>query len=233
MRKQIASQSSWFLAAFIIFLIADLIAIAAHFDSARYVTKIGLILPLLLFFIVETRGAGSGLKRWIIFALLFSWAGDCFLLFDKNGGYFFLIGLSMFLIAHLFYIFFFHKIRQAENVRPRVLILLLVVIYYVALIYLLSPYLGDMKVPVRIYGIVISFMLMLAFHMLFINEAKAGLLMAIGAALFIISDSILAINMFYHAFAPAGFIVILTYGAAQLLITLGAVTYILSIGPVK
>ena len=69
----------------------------------------------------------------------------------------------------------------------------------------LSPYLGDMKLPVRIYGIVISFMFMLAMHMLFIKNKTAGKWMMIGALLFVISDSVLAINKFYQSFEAAGY----------------------------
>lgn len=50
--------------------------------------------------------------------------------------------------------------------------------------------------------------------------------MMAGALLFIISDSVLAINRFYNQFEPAGLIVMLTYGLAQLLITDGAINYI-------
>ncbi len=90
----------------------------------------------------------------------------------------------------------------------------------------LSPYLGALKLPVRIYGIVISFMLMLAMHMLFIKNKIAGKWMMAGALLFIISDSALAINKFYQAFELADILVILTYGLAQLFIVEGASRYI-------
>ena len=91
---------------------------------------------------------------------------------------------------------------------------------------MLSPWLGDMKLPVRIYGIVISFMLLLAMHMLFIKNKNAGLWMMSGAILFVISDSVLAINKFYQSFEMGGILVMLTYGVAQLFIIEGAIRYI-------
>ena len=103
---------------------------------------------------------------------------------------------------------------------------MIVVIYYAALITFLSPFLGDMKLPVRIYGIVISFMLMLAMHMLYIKHKIAGKWMMAGALLFVISDSVLAINRFYQSFEIAGVIIMLTYGLAQLFIVEGAIRYI-------
>ena len=83
-----------------------------------------------------------------------------------------------------------------------------------------------MKLPVRIYGIVISFMFMLALHMLFIKDKVAGKWMMLGALLFIISDSALAINKFYQPFEVASVIIMLTYGLAQLFIIEGARRYI-------
>ncbi|HKZ66601.1 MAG TPA: lysoplasmalogenase [Chitinophagaceae bacterium] len=96
------------------------------------------------------------------------------------------------------------------------------------LIAMLSSRLGDMKFPVRIYGIVISFMVMLAMHMSFIGNKKAGWLMLLGALLFVISDSVLAVNKFYQAFKMGGIVIMFTYGLAQLFIIQGAIDYISS-----
>ena len=106
--------------------------------------------------------------------------------------------------------------------------MLIVAIYYAIIIAVLSPYLGDMKLPVRIYAIVISFMFLLAVHMLFIKNKTTGLWMTAGALLFVISDSLLAINKFSQPFEMAGFFVMSTYGLAQLFLTEGAIRYISS-----
>jgi len=139
-----------------------------------------------------------------------------------------LLGLSAFLVAHIFYIIIFHFIRLNENVKSRWWLVVTVALYYLILISLLSPHLGDMKLPVRIYAIAISFMFMLAMHMLFIKNKNAGFLLMTGALLFVLSDSILAINKFYQSFEVAGIFVMLTYGLAQLFITEGAIRYISS-----
>jgi len=47
-----------------------------------------------------------------------------------------------------------------------------------------------------------------------------------GALLFIVSDSVLAVNKFYIPFIEAGIITMVTYAAAQLLLVQGAVEYI-------
>jgi uncharacterized membrane protein YhhN len=113
-----------------------------------------------------------------------------------------------------------------EGIKSKLWLLVPVVVYYVVLISWLSPYLGDKKLPVRIYGIVISFMLLLALHMQYSRNKAAGKWMMTGAILFILSDSVLAVNKFYQSFEGAGVIIILTYGLAQLFIAEGAARYI-------
>ena len=222
-------KRSYWLIAFAVVLLGDLIGIQVKSQLLQYVCK-PLIVPLIgAYFLLQTRVATTRLKGWIIAALFFSWVGDLLLMFDTKAEIYFLLGLSSFLIAHLFYILFFHHIRIKENIRSNLWLLWIVVIYYVALITVLSPYLGDKKIPVRVYGLVISFMFMLAMHMLFINDKIAGRWMMAGALLFVLSDSVLAVNKFYCSFEGAGSLIILTYGLAQFFIANGAGRYIMSV----
>ena len=209
---------------FIAVLVIHLIGILLSNEIAQVISKPLLIIVLIIYFSVATEK--HKLKKWIFSALSFSWLGDILLMFQSQDSLFFLSGLSAFLIAHIFYIFFFHRVRIAESVKGRWWLILIVGIYYTSLIIILSPYLSDMKLPVKIYGIVISFMLLLAMHMSFIKNKKAGILMMTGALLFVISDSLLAINKFYQSFESAGIMVMLTYGLAQLFIIEGAIQYI-------
>ncbi len=184
-------------------------------------------MPLLaIYFIIRTKLFPPGLKKWITGALLFSWFGDLLLMFVENNSAFFLAGLSSFLMAHICYIFFYHYVRIREKVKGKIVLLLPVLVYYIILMTTLSPGLGEMKLPVWVYGIVICFMLVLAIHMLYIPDKAAGLLMMCGALLFVLSDSILAINKFYSPLRAAGFMVMITYGLAQILIVQGAIGYL-------
>jgi uncharacterized membrane protein YhhN len=217
----------WIILYFLV-LAADLFAVYNGNDSLRYITK-PLLMPLLIaYFIFQTKDFASSLKKWIILALIFSWAGDILLIFESMNSKFFIFGLVAFLIAHIFYILFYENVIRKEGLSKNYWWFLPVIIYYIALIYILSPNLGDMKLPVRIYGIVISYMLIQALQTGGIKNFGAATLMIAGAVLFITSDSILAINKFYESFEYAGIAIMLTYGIAQLLITLGAVRYITS-----
>ena len=211
---------------FFLLLIADIIGIELDNLLLQYISKPLLMPVLAVYFLSHTVRTAQRLEVWIIGALFFSWAGDVLLMFQEKIPDFFLFGLAAFLVAHIFYIVFFHKVRVQEGISGKLILLLPVALYYAGLIIWLSPYLGDMALPVRIYGIVISFMLMLALHMLYSRNRKAGSLLVTGALLFVISDSVLAINKFYHPFGQAGLVIMLTYGLAQLLIVKGAVEYL-------
>jgi len=214
------------IALFLLVLVVNLIAIYSNSESLQFLTK-PLLMPLLaIYLLLRTNTINSNLKGWIFLALFFSWAGDIFLLFEERGPNFFLLGLSAFLVAQVFYIVFFHNIRMREYIRGNALLLLLVIVYYSVLINVLAPYLGNMKLPVRIYGVVLSFMVMLAMHTMLGKNKKAALWMTMGAILFVVSDSLLAVNKFFSGFNNAGVVIMLTYGLAQLFITEGAVRYI-------
>ncbi len=220
-------KSSWFIL-FISILIVNLADRQLYNGQMEYFVKPLLIPALAGYFISQTNKITNSLKKWILLALFFSWAGDVLLMFEPKDKTFFLLGLSSFLLAHIFYIIFFHVARLREKVKGNLSLLIIVVIYYAALITLLSPYLADMKIPVLVYGIVISFMFMLAMHMLFIKNKAAGKWMMFGALLFVVSDSVLAINKFYQSFEGAGILIMLTYGLAQLFIVEGSARYIRS-----
>ena len=211
---------------FAVILIGDLVGIQLNNNLVQSFLKPLIIITLIGYFDSQLNSITKGLAKWVLFALLFSLLGDVLLMFQEKKSIFFLLGLSAFLIAHIFYIIFFHKVRVKENVKSNPWLLVVVVIYYAALISLLSPYLADMKIPVLVYGIVISFMFMLAMHMLFIKNKAAGQWMMVGALLFVMSDSILAINKFYQPFEAAGVLIMLTYGLAQFFIVQGAIKYI-------
>jgi uncharacterized membrane protein YhhN len=220
------NKNSWIIL-FIGALAAHLAGILISHQALQFISKPLIVIALIGYFLSATKK--TAFTKWVLLALFFSLAGDVLLLFQVKDDIFFLLGLSAFLLAHIFYILFFHRVRVNEAIEGRWWLLLIVVIYYAVLISFLSGYLGDMKLPVRVYGVVISFMLMLALHMGFLENKKAGRLMMAGALLFVVSDSVLAINKFYLSFEAAGVIIMLTYALAQLFIVRGAVAYLASV----
>ncbi len=153
----------------------------------------------------------------IILGLIFSFGGDIALIFKSKLA--FLLGLVLFLIAHVVYSIVFTVYSgfvKHDLISAMILVLLAIIIYFY-----LYPGLEKMKIPVLIYVVVISFMVNRAistFSGKFFNYIQA-VLISIGAGLFYISDLILAINKFrkpfkYHRISLA------FYYSGQLLIAL-------------
>ena len=209
-------------------LSAEVAGVQGNNMLLQYAAKPLLMIILIAYFSSQTRIWLDPEKKWIIGALLFSWAGDVVLFFQDKKEIFFMLGLIAFLVAHIFYIIFFNRLMIRESVSGRGLLLLPIVIYYAFLMSILNPALGNMRLPVRIYGIVISFMLLLALHQLYSKKKIPARYMIAGAFLFFASDSILAINKFYASFELAGVLIMITYGFAQWLLAEGALRYIRS-----
>ncbi|MNR13000.1 YhhN-like protein [compost metagenome] len=94
---------------------------------------------------------------------------------------------------------------------------------------ILLPSLGDLKIPVIVYASVISIMLLFAFNGFLVWKNPGNKYIFVGAIVFVISDSILAINKFYAPVERSSFFIMLTYLVAQYLIVVG----ILKLNPKK
>ena len=206
--------------------IADIYLGLQH-PSLRLFSKPALM-PIIMGFYAFTANLSTIHARLFLAALFFSWLGDIFLLFEANNGIYFILGLSAFLTAHVLYIIYFSKI-QSDTVsffRKRPVMFLAVVAYVVELLYLLWPRLGPMKLPVLIYALVIGSMLIMALWQYGKLSRSTAMLFIIGAMFFVLSDSALAMNRFYQPHPYSGILVMSTYVAAQVFLTLGSLAHL-------
>ncbi|HEX7757145.1 MAG TPA: lysoplasmalogenase [Niabella sp.] len=195
--------------------IAYFTGMALQNDTLQFACKPLLVSSLLGYFIAATRANSSSLKKWITGALTFSVAGDTLLLFANDNELYFISGLVSFLIAHLFYICCFHQIKIKESISGKWYTAIIVGVYYFFIMSFLIPHLGTLKIPVLVYGIVISFMLLLAMHLYDLPDNRTARLLLTGAIFFVLSDSILAVNKFYRPAAWGGWAIMSTYMLAQ------------------
>jgi len=156
----------------------------------------------------------SWYKTAILIGLLFSLAGDVFLMLPKDR---FIPGLVSFLMAHLFYISAF-TVGRGFAVTGWLLLVLL--IYGTGIFSYLVRGLGSFTTPVFVYLIVILTMVWQAGENWLATQQTPFLLAFAGAILFAISDSTLAINRFRKKFPSARALVLITYFLAQWLIAL-------------
>lgn len=157
-------------------------------------------------------------KKILLFALFFSWIGDVLLLFADNHSLFFISGLVAFLIAHLIYIFLFLKQTKINSTKIYLRFIPIVIIYLLGILYVLWSSLNEMKIPVVLYALVISTMLLVSTKAFYEWKKPANILVLIGAVLFVFSDSILAINKFYTTIPLSSFLIMSTYLGAQFFI---------------
>ena len=164
-----------------------------------------------------TPNVQASFTLWVTAGLVLSLGGDVALMFKSSRA--FLIGLVLFLLAHIVYAIGFtlpNGFHPADLITGAVLLVVAVGVY----LYLL-PGLGKMKGPVLFYILVICFMVNRAISAFFgtaFTTTQAWLL-TIGAILFWLSDLVLAINRFRHPFEANRLGLFLYYGG-QLLIAL-------------
>lgn len=143
----------------------------------------------------------------IFIGLLFSMIGDATL-------HWFIIGLSAFLIGHLFYIYAFIKRFQNSRRSIRSLIPLILFSSYIGFQLVTALYQSEndmLIVPVIVYIVAIMFM---CFFAIMTKNRWA----IIGSILFVISDSILAWNKFVTPIYYSEILIMTTYYAAQFFI---------------
>jgi uncharacterized membrane protein YhhN len=149
-------------------------------------------------------------------ALALSTLGD--ILLDLDPQRLFVFGLGSFLVAHVVYIFLF--VRNRRRTIPvgasRVVLAVVVLLYSVAVSAWLLPSLGGLIVPVAIYMCAITAMVVSAILARFQNPW-----IVVGAILFLISDSLLAVNKFKAPVPYRDLLVWSTYYVGQYGIAIG------------
>jgi uncharacterized membrane protein YhhN len=166
------------------------------------------------------RGAPVGpYRRWIAVGLSLSMLGDILLEWPTD---LFVFGLGAFLLAHLAYL----RAYLLANRQLAPLPLLVAAAAGGAIFALLATGgLGNLLLPVACYALAISAMLWRALARLGMGlDRQSALLAAGGAALFVISDSLIGINRFVSPFASASYLIILSYWLGQWAIAASAMT---------
>ena len=173
------------------------------------------IIPIaLLLFLALTRTEGR-VRALLGLGLVLSAMGDVLLAMDGL----FVQGLAAFLLAQVTYTVLFVTQR---NWQPRRLPwAALILLYGLVCTLVILPAAGDMQLPVTAYMIAISLMAIAAGF----RKDQQFLWVAMGALIFMISDTLIAVERFVSPFAYSGIAVMSTYYCAQLLICLGIVRH--------
>ncbi|WP_375581033.1 lysoplasmalogenase [Marivirga tractuosa] len=204
--------------------ILEIISLTFEIDILHQICKPLLMIALLIYFWDKSDNRKD--EKWVSFvtlALALSWVGDIMLLFTFKHFLFFFAGLSAFLGAHIVLIIAYKKATFKDKLYLKWSFFPLVVIAYLALMaYLILPYVDTViQVPISLYAIILALMMIVAWYRKNQTTDESFQLVILGAALFTISDSVLAINRFSHTIPYAGVAVMGTYIIAQWLIVNG------------
>lgn len=206
------------------YALVSVVHIAGHLASATWLTTATkpLLMPLLAAYLLSASSRPlTRLVRVVLAALAFSWLGDVALevsrLADADG--LFLAGLGGFLVAQVLYIVAFTPIVRASTPPRPPLWALGYVLYGAVLVAFMAPELGEFLLPVAVYAVAICTMGIVA--------SGVNRWTAIGAAVFVVSDTVIALGRFTDVLDWSESIqrvaVMSTYTLAQALIVIGVV----------
>ena len=197
--------------AFVALVILHLTSIYWDVELLRRLSKLVLI-PLLLLVYISSSNAKP--KKAIVIALIFSFLGDALLLGTSSA--FFLSGIAAFLVTQLLYSY---ALVKSSGIHPLGVLLGTIVFgtYAGVFLYFLFPTLGDFTAAISIYALAICSFGILAFQK-FYGQPRSAVGLLLGATLFILSDSMIAINQFYVNYNYFTIEIMATYIVAQGLI---------------
>ncbi|WP_326696819.1 lysoplasmalogenase [Streptomyces sp. NBC_01754] len=189
------------LVAFLAVAVVDLAGLLAGVHAAHLAAK-PLLLPLLAAY-----AAARGGPRLLVAALLCGWGGDVLLMPDADAA--FLAGMGSFAVGHVCYLWIFGRARASVPAGLGYGAALAV------LLVLMWPDLpGGLRAPLACYSLLLTTMAWRA--------GALGRYAAAGGALFLLSDALIATGIAEWPLLPAhDFWVMLTYAAAQFLLTAG------------
>jgi len=157
----------------------------------------------------QRRGGRAVVRRWVLAGLALSMAGDVALLWPEEG---FVAGLVAFLLAHLAYLRAFTRERRLAARRLPFVVYALVAASILALLWPGVP--APLRAPVVAYVVCLASMAAQAAVLWQERVARAGVL-ALGGALFVASDALLATNRFALALPASSLWILASYWAAQ------------------
>ncbi len=211
---------------FVLVSIAELISVTYQITELSLIAKPLIMIALMGYYLSST----SSLSIMFITAMTFCWLGDVLLMFDYKSELFFMAGLGSFLVGHILYILCYQRLRFNSATNPllgpqKIRFSLPIVLAGTGLVVVLYPTLADLRLPVIIYALVITVMVLQALFRFGYTTTKSFALVFCGAICFMISDSLLAINKFLQPIPLASLSIMTTYILAQYLIVAGVLAH--------
>jgi uncharacterized membrane protein YhhN len=191
----------------------------------EYLVKPLIMIWMGVYFLIFKKKSDFALP--VLLAFFFSWMGDIFLMFSGKNELFFFAGVGGFFCAQLAYIYTFSRYSEKGGkgyLQNHPWIALVFLAYLTGILFLLFPGLeGMMKPIILVYALSLIGMSMMALNRMGRVGRRTYLLVFSGSILFVLSDSMIALDKFYSDFWQAGLWIMISYIAAQYLIMRGLV----------
>lgn len=210
---------------FFIVSIGELVAVTMNEERFHWVFKPLIMVVLGAYYYMHSTQT-TYLTKMVMAAIVFSWIGDVSLMFQNKNELYFMVGLGAFLVAHICYVMaYFQHTEKKEGAGlhgiQKFRFSFPIVLAGTGLITILYTHLGALKIPVTVYAIVLMVMTLQALFRYGYTNAVSFWFVFVGAILFMISDSMIAVNKFLVPFELAGLAIMATYILAQFLIVRG------------
>jgi len=213
---------------FLIVSAGEILSLLKGIELLHTICKPLIIVTLIFYYL--TAVAKEERSRTLLMALFFSGTGDILLMYVDAEPSFFMMGLIAFLVSHVFYIFTYRQ-HQYTGVEDRIQgiqkirLAFPIILSGTGLVFVLYPVLGDLKIPVIIYALVLIVMTLHALLRFGKTTSPSFWMVFAGALLFMISDSLLAINKFLEPLTYGNVWIMITYISAQYLIVKGLIAH--------
>ncbi len=193
--------------------VVDWIAVGFGRRSIEYVAK-PLTMVALLGYALALDPTDGATRWWFVAALIFSLAGDVFLMLPGNR---FIEGLASFLVGHLAYIG--GMLVWGLDLVPLWFVLVIVMAAFIitiggAIVQAAGEQDHGLRSPVAAYITVITVMVLTA-------GATGNPWFLVGALSFYVSDAVIGLTRFVRDFRFSHVLVMVTYHAAQFLLVYG------------
>ncbi len=214
---------------FWIFSAITILSEGMDWQTGIYLTKPLILTSLSLWFYLNTRFHKSAFSLFMLWGFIFSIGGDTFLMFSNVGAeQFFLFGLGSFLLAQISYTIAFNRYPGFKHgfLKAKPWFALPLLLFFVAIVWHLRPGLETgLKITVTVYALAITIMALSCLHLSGRAPVKAFRWMMIGAVLFLLSDTLIALGKFRPTGLPdemSRVLIMITYVVAQYLLARGA-----------
>jgi len=159
-------------------------------------------------------------------ALAFGTLGDVFLLSKEK--ICFVAGLLSFLVGHIFWISInASKLRQMPQ-HIMIICAVLYAAYIIAAFNMAGKPAGILRIGIILYLLALCILNLTGVAAVWTFKNSASVLFFVGTILFPLSDTLLGYSLFCRKFPLSGFFIMLTYIAAQTLLTAGSILPVLA-----